>query len=285
MKVSLNDILPAALAHQYAVACFNVFGYEDAVAVIRAAEQDEAPVIVATNKEMTEFMGPVQAASMLGHLADEASVPVCIHLDHCYEVETVKQAVDAGYTSVMFDGSQLPLSENIEKTSEVCLYAQRHNVSVEAEIGSVPYSTGRDHIKSELTDPSQAERLALESGADAIAISVGNVHRLQEATSKISFDRVKQIGSLVNLPLVIHGTSGINDSDVQRLSAMSVCKFNIGTTLRMAFGQSLRHCLVKRPDEFDRLTLFNQVMPAMQAEASRNIRLLGAQGKAKDYSG
>ena len=280
MKVSLNNVLPRALQQGYAVPCFNVFGYEDAVAVIRAAEAERAPVILATNKEMTEFMGAPQAASMLGLLAEAASVPVCVHLDHCYEVEAVKVAIDAGYSSVMFDGSQLPLDENISKTRIIADYAAQHGVSVEAEIGSVPYSSGRDHIKSELTDPAQANRLATESGADAIAISVGNIHRLQEASSSISFDRVDQIENVVTQPLVIHGTSGINDEDVKKLSSMRVCKFNIGTTLRMAFGQSLRNCLQQHPDEFDRLTIFNQIMPAVEKEATRNIRLLGAAGNA-----
>lgn len=280
MKVSLHDILPGALAGGYAVPCFNVFGYEDAVSIINAAEQEKSPVILATNKEMTEFMGPVQAASMLGLLASDAAVPVCVHLDHCYEVDAVCAAVDAGYSSVMFDGSQLPIDENIHKTRQVVEYASSRGVSVEAEIGSVPYSSGRDHIKSELTDPLDAKRLESESGADAIAISVGNVHRLQETSSTISFERVEKIEALLAKPLVIHGTSGIADSDVSRLATMGVCKFNIGTTLRMAFGNSLRNYLDAHADEFDRLTIFKEVMPAVEAEAVRNIRLLGASDKA-----
>ena len=276
MRVSLNYLLPQALAGGYAVPCFNVFGYEDAVAVIRAAEEHNAPVILATNKEMVEFLGPRQAASMLGLLADESSTQVCVHLDHCYDVNIAKQAVDSGYTSVMFDGSQLPMHDNVSRTREVADYAHAHGVSVEGEIGSVPYSKGREHIKTILTDPDDARLFAVESDVDAVAVSVGNVHRLETASSEIDFARLEQIAAVVTQPLVIHGTSGIKDADLKQLARMAVCKFNIGTTLRMAFGSALRQTLESRPDEFDRLTIFNHVMPRMQQEASRNLLLLGA---------
>lgn len=276
MRVSLNQLLPQALAGGYAVPCFNVFGYEDAVAVIRAAEEHNAPVILATNKEMVEFLGPRQAASMLGLLADDSSTNVCVHLDHCYDIEIAKRAVDSGYTSVMFDGSQLAMEDNLEQTCQVVEYARPADVSVEGEIGSVPYSKGRDHIKSVLTDPADAKQFARQSGVDAVAVSVGNIHRLESASSTIDFDRLEQIAAVVEQPLVIHGTSGIKDADLQRLATLAVCKFNIGTTLRMSFGSALRDTLARNPQEFDRLTIFNQVMPPMQQEASRNLLLLGA---------
>lgn len=276
MRVTLNELLPKALSGGYALGCFNVFGYEDAVAVVRASERLNTPVILATNKEMVEFMGPQQAAGMLGLLADAAATEVCVHLDHCYDVDIARRAVDGGYTSVMYDGSQLPLAENIEQTRRVAEYAHAHNVSVEGEIGSVPYSSGRDHIKSILTDPEQAQQFAQHSGVDAVAVSVGNVHRLQSTSSSIDFNRLEKIAAVVAQPLVIHGTSGINDTDLRRLAGMPVCKFNIGTTLRMSFGRALRDTLAANPDEFDRLTIFDQVMPAMQAEAERNIKLLRA---------
>lgn len=275
MRVNLNQILPDAQRGHYAVPCFNVFGYEDAVAVIRAAEAHGAPVILATNKEMVEFMGPQQAASMLGLLADASSSQVCVHLDHCYDPAIARRAVDAGYTSVMFDGSQLPLNENIQKTRDIADYAHQHQVSVEGEIGSVPYSQGREHIKSELTDPAQAEIFARDSQVDAVAVSVGNIHRLEIATSTIDFARLDAISSVVRQPLVIHGTSGIKEQDLSRLAKTAVCKFNIGTTLRMAFGNSLRAVLHDQPAEYDRLTIFNQVIPDMQHEAARCLSVLG----------
>ena len=153
MKVSLNELLPSAVAGAYAIPCFNVFGYEDAVAVLQAAEELGAPVILATNKEMVEFMGTRLLATMLGQLAEQSNQPVCVHLDHCYEVGTALAAIDHGYTSVMFDGSQLSLADNVARSAEVAAYGHRCGVSVEGEIGSVPYSEGRDHIRAVLTAP------------------------------------------------------------------------------------------------------------------------------------
>ena len=274
MRASLNDLLPDALNRAYALPCFNVFGYEDAVAIIRGAEACNAPIIIATNKEMVEFMGTRQLASMLGILADDASVPVCVHLDHCYEVDIAKAAVDSGYSSVMFDGSQLELQHNIDRTRRVADYAHQHGVSVEGEIGSVPYSVGRDHIRSELTEPAQAQAFAAQSQADAVAVSIGNVHRLTKAGCPIDFERLAEIDALVEQPLVIHGTTGISEDDLVKLSATSVCKFNVGTRLRMAFGESMRHTLADKPDEFDRLTIFNDVMPVMTREAIAVIELM-----------
>jgi fructose-bisphosphate aldolase, class II len=275
MLVTLRDLLPKAVEGRYALPCFNVFGSEEVVAVIAAAEALERAIIVACNKDMAEHLGVVGFAGMVRGLAAAARVPVCVHLDHCYEEETIFAALRAGFTSVMFDGSQLPLEENIARTARVALVAHAFGASVEGEIGSVPYTEGRDHIKRELTDPQDALAFAQRSGADAMAISVGNVHRLTSATSEIDFARIEQIAALTDLPLVIHGSSGIRDADLQRLKTMHVAKFNVGTTLRMTFARSLRASLAQDPDRFDRLVLMKPVVQALQAEAMRVITTLG----------
>jgi len=264
------------MSANYAVPCFNVFGYEDAVAVVRAAEQRNAPVILAVNKEMMEFMGPVQSASMFGLLADASNASVCVHLDHCYDERIAMAAVEAGYTSVMFDGSQLPLQENIDRTATLVEFAHQHGVSVEGEIGSVSYSKGRDHIRHQLTEPAEAEKFAITTGVDAVAVSIGNVHRLESATSSVDMALLERIAKVVQQPLVIHGTSGIPDKDLATLSKTRVCKFNIGTRLRQAFGNALKDKLSLDPKEFDRLTIFDAIMPKVQLEAARHIDLLGA---------
>ncbi len=276
MRCTLKQLVADAMNQSYAVPCFNVFGYEDAVAVVNAAVSLKAPVVLAVNKEMLEFMGPVQSASMLGLLADDADTEVCVHLDHCYDEELAKMAIAAGYNSVMFDGSQLPLDENIQRTRALVEFASGHGVSVEGEVGSVSYSKGRDHIRHKLTEPEEAKMFADETNVDAVAISIGNVHRLESTSSTVDHDRLQRIAALVKQPLVIHGTSGIPDVDLQKMSKTSVCKFNIGTRLRMAFGDSLRRTLNNKPEEFDRLTIFSDVIPVVQQEAARNIVLLGA---------
>ena len=274
MRANLKELLERARTQEVAVPCFNIFGYEDALAVVQAAEENNAPVILATNKDMVEFAGLNYLARMLNTLAEETTAEICVHLDHCYEDELVKQAVDSGYHSVMFDGSQLPLEENIARSRAIADYAHLAGVSVEGEIGSVPYSEGRDHIKSELIDPEQAQAFARDSGVDAVAVSIGNIHRLTDSTTPIDFDRLDLIRDAVEQPLVIHGTSGIKETDIQRLARESICKFNIGTKLRQVFGQSLRHTLAANPQMFDRLQIMKNIIPALKDEAGRHIKLL-----------
>src|SRR5271154_2860468 len=185
MLVNLAKILAPATAGSYGVACFNVFGWEDARAIVDAAAALSAPVIVAVNLDFRKFMPLNVICHMLRSLAEAAPVPVCVHLDHSYDIPEILRAVDAGFTSVMYDGSQLPLEENIAGASRVAQYAHAAGCSVEAEIGSVPYAEGRAHIKSELTEVSDAVRFAQESGIDAMAVSVGNVHRLPEPGATI----------------------------------------------------------------------------------------------------
>ncbi len=275
MLVNLAKILAPALDGGYAVACFNVFGWEDARAVADAAIELQAPVILAANLDFRRFM-PVEAICvMLRSLAESAPVPICIHLDHTYEVPEVLRAVDLGFTSVMYDGSQLPLEENIAGALRVAQYAHAAGCSVEAEIGSVPYADGRAHIKSELTEVSDAIRFAEDSAIDAMAVSVGNVHRLQTPGATIDFNRLAQIEASVKVPLVIHGTSGLFDQDIVRLARTRIAKFNIGTVLRQAFGRGLRETLARYPDRYDRLEIMRDAMPTVSREAMRMIRLLG----------
>ena len=275
MLATLNELLPAAADGHYALPCFNVFGSEEVVAILAAAEEAQRGVILACNKDMADHMGVVGFAGMVRGLADAATVPVCVHLDHCYEEARIHAALRAGFSSVMFDGSQLPLADNIARTAAIVRLARGLGASVEGEVGSVPYTEGRDHIKSELTDPLEALAFAEQSGVDAMAISVGNVHRLTEAISAIDFGLVQRIAACTRLPLVIHGTSGIREADIQRLKTMRVAKFNIGTTMRMTFNQSLRQSLADTPERFDRLQLMQPVVSALQVEARRMIDLLG----------
>jgi len=277
MLVNLATILAPAVG-DYGVAAFNVFGWEDARAVIDAAEETGAPVILAASLDFTRTMPVELIAAMFRALGESANVPVCAHLDHCYEIDAVLLGIDAGFTSVMYDGSPLPLTDNIAGTRQVATHAHRAGCSVEGEIGSVPYAEGRDRIKSELTEVRSAVRLAAESELDALAISIGNIHRLKQPGAMIDFERLSAIEAVVNVPLVIHGTSGIFPDDLRRLAETRVAKFNVGTTLRQAFGSGLRETLDHHPERFDRLEIMRDVMPVMTREAVRMIRLLGWSG-------
>jgi fructose-bisphosphate aldolase class II len=278
MLVNLATILEPATNADYGVASFNVFGWEDARAVVEAAEECGAPVILSANLDFVRFMPVGLIARMFRVLAESASVPVCAHLDHTYDIGAVLRAVEAGFTSVMYDGSQLPLDDNIAGTRQVAAIAHKTGCSVEAEIGSVPYAEGRDHIKSTLTEVNQAIRIAKESGLDALAVSIGNVHRRKTPGAKIDFGRLAEIQAAIRVPLVIHGTSGIDEHDLVGLAKTRVAKFNVGTTLRQAFGRGLRQALATDSERFDRLEIMRDVMPHLKREAMRMIRVLGWNG-------
>jgi fructose-bisphosphate aldolase class II len=275
MITNLKDILLPAQDKNYAVACFNVFGYEDARAVVDSAEARNASVILSINLDMRQFMTMEEIVGMLRPMAEKSNAPVCLHLDHTYEVDVVKAAIDAGFTSVMFDGSQLPISENISSIRDVVDYAHPKGVSVEAEVGSVPYASGRDHIKSALTEVADALMMEQQGQPDALAISIGNVHRLESGSVEINLERFNELEKVLSLPLVIHGTSGLEDKDIQMLSLRQVAKFNVGTVLRKSFGNSLRSTLESDPALFDRITIMKKVIPDLKATASKVISLLG----------
>jgi fructose-bisphosphate aldolase class II len=274
MLVTLNEILPLASTSQGAIPCFNVFGFEDASAIISAAEKLQQPVILATNKDMVEQLGVDVLAGMLLPMIARSTASICLHLDHCYEESIVYQAINAGYSSVMFDGSQLPLAENIRRTKQVVEVAHALGVSVEGEIGSVPYEEGRAHIKSIYTEPEEAAEYAEKTALDCVAVAIGNIHRLSTPSCSIDYPRLSKIEALVNIPLVVHGTSGIAEKDLLQLKTTGVAKFNVGTSMRQALGHNLRRLMEQEPAQYDRQYFFNKVTPFLQAEAERVLKLL-----------
>ncbi len=275
MLANLRELLNPALQKGYAVACFNVFGYEDALAVVQAAEQRNASTILSINLDMAQFMSLEHIAAMLRPLAESASVPVGLHLDHTYEIDAVKRAVDCGFSSVMYDCSQLTIEENINGIRQVVEYARPSDVSVEAEVGSVPYATGRDHIKSELTRIDEALAMQEQGEPDALAISIGNVHRIESAFVNIDFAHFQKLMDAIDIPLVVHGTRGIKPEDLYALASRGICKFNIGTCLRQRFGMALRQTLDSDPKLFDRLKIMKQVIPEVSDEVAKMIEKLG----------
>lgn len=274
MLVNLNVIMERFVNRAGAVAAFNVFGYEDAISVVQAAEEVQAPVILATNKIALEHMPVELLGPLLCSMGERASVPVCVHLDHGLDLQTIIKAILSGYTSVMYDGSQLSLDENIRTTKEVVKFAHAAGIPVEAEIGSVGYSDPAMNMKALLTDPEEARIFAEETEVDALAVAVGSLHRMQEQSAVIQFERLEQIQSALKTPLVIHGSTGITDADMTRLAAFNVTKVNVGTALRMAFGQALRQEMKDKPDEFDRIRLFQAPMLRVKEEAMKKMLLL-----------
>ena len=270
-RATLADILPAANAGRHAVPGFVCLGWEDARAYVAAGEAENAPIILQVGPGARANMPLLVWERMLAVLADRASIPVVIHLDHSTDVEECRLAAAHAFTSVMYDGSQLPLDENIARTREVVRMARLHSTSVEGELGFVGYASGeRDAVVSNPTDPAEAERFVRETGVDALAVSIGNVHLQTEAAAIIDWDRLSAIASRVDVPLVLHGASGIAHEDRRRLADWPVGKMNVGTELRQVFGQSLRDTLAANPERFDRVRLL-QATEGPLTEAARAV--------------
>ena len=262
---TLSEVLQPALTGGYAVAGVVVLGWEDARAYVAAAEAERAPVILQAGPGCRAHTPVPVLAAMLRHLAEIASVPVVVHLDHGYSVDECREAIEHGFSSVMFDGSKLPLGENIAQTAAIADMAHGAGVSVEGEIGVVGYSRG---AASTGTNPTEAAKFALETGVDAMAVSIGNVHLQQTQGASVDMDLLRSIEAGSNLPLVLHGGSGIPAVLRRELALKSkVCKFNVGTELRQVFGASLRSKMQKDPSEFDRIKLLSAVEAPLRIAA------------------
>jgi fructose-bisphosphate aldolase class II len=272
--VTLKDVLTPAYDQGYAVGGLVTLGWEDMRAYVTAAEAENAPVILQAGPSCREHTPLPVLGKMFRHLAENASIPVVAHLDHGYTFEECKIALDSGFTSLMFDGSRKPLQQNIDETAAIAEMAHAAGISCEGEIGFVGYSGSEG---SNGTDPAEAAQFARESGVDAMAISVGNVHLQQNKEGGLDEDRIRQIDAMTEVPLVIHGGSGVPIEQRKRLAReTSICKFNIGTELRMAFGAALREAVNRDPERFDRVTILKETHEPVEAAARVVIRAFGA---------
>ena len=270
--VTLSDVLQPALAQGYAVAGVVVLGWEDARAYVAAAEAEQCPLILQAGPGCRAHTPLPILAAMFRHLAEGASVPVVAHLDHGYAADECHAAIDCGFTSVMFDGSKLPLADNIAQTRAIAEMAHAAGVSCEGEIGYVGYAEG---AASHGTDPTEAQQFAAETGVDAMAISIGNVHLQQDKNAAVDEKLLRSIEGVTDVPLVLHGGSGIPMQTRRDLARNShICKFNIGTELRQVFGASLRSKIADDPQQFDRIALLSAVEKPLENAARQIMRNL-----------
>ncbi|MAN56895.1 MAG: class II fructose-bisphosphate aldolase [Paracoccus sp. (in: a-proteobacteria)] len=254
---TLSQVLQPALRDGYAVAGLVTLGWEDMRAYVAAAEAEGVPVILQAGPSCREHTPLPVLGAMFRHLAEHASIPVVAHLDHGYSSDECRMAIDAGFTSVMYDGSRMPLARNIDETATIVEMAHAAGVSCEGEIGFVGYADGD---ASAGTDPTEAAEFARATNVDAMAISVGNVHLQRNKEGGLDEARIRAIEARTDVPLVIHGGSGVPVTQRRALARGSkVCKFNIGTELRMAFGQALRQAVMQDPDRFDRVQILRDI--------------------------
>jgi fructose-bisphosphate aldolase class II len=267
---TLNDVLLPAMAGNYAVAGLVVLGWEDAKAYVEAAEEAKLPVILQAGPGCRKHTPVPIIGKMFRHLAEQATVPVVCHIDHARTVEECTEGIEHGFTSVMIEGSMFELAANINLTAHVVAMAKSLGVSVEGEVGVVGYANG---LTSRHTSPEDAATFEKETGIDALAISIGNLHLQTEQAAEIDLASLRAIEVVTRVPLVLHGGSGIPLATRRMLASQSrVKKFNVGTELRMAFGKALRQTLAQQSEEFDRIALLTTTMPALRQSAMQIMR-------------
>ena len=269
---TLAEVLEPAKRDGYAVGGLVCLGWEDMRAFIAAAEAENAPVILQAGPSCREHTPLPVLGKMMRYLGESANVPVVVHLDHGYTMDECREALDSGFTSLMYDGSRKPLAQNIEETATVAALAHGAGLSCEGEIGFVGYANGEN---SNGTDPAEVAQFVRETGIDAMAISVGNVHLQQNKEGGLDEERIRAIEAETDVALVIHGGSGVPVAQRTNLAKTSaICKFNIGTELRMAFGAAMREAVNKDPERFDRVTILKETHDPVEVAARLVIRAL-----------
>lgn len=243
MLVNMRELLADAQKGNYAVGSFSVANMEMVLGVLKAAEELHAPVIlqiaeVRLKQSPLELIGPLMVAA-----AKNAKTPVAVHFDHGKTEKMISLALELGFTSVMFDGSYLPLEKNIEETKKIVSVAKKYSASVEAEIGCVGGSEdGSEDITINCTKPDDAVRFAEETMVDALAIAIGNAHGNYKSTPKLRFDILEECEKRVSIPLVLHGGTGISEEDFVRCSKTGIKKINIATATFDSVEKSVRDC-------------------------------------------
>ncbi len=277
--VNMNDMLEQARQNNYAVGAFNVYNIEDTIAVLSAAQELEVPIIVMTSMSALEHSGLEELAAVISIKAAKNPRPVCLHLDHATEFATILKAIKAGYRSVMFDGSTLPYHENVKRTKEIVKIARPLGVSVEGEIGRVGRGEeGEDVGGMVLSEPKMVKKFVAETDVDACAIAIGTQHGMQKQRAEIDYQRLSRIRKLVDLPLVLHGSSGVSNEDLARLSQGSIQKINIGTRLKRVYTDTLREQISQNPDIHDQIKLQKPSIAAVKEEVKKKLKYISTAG-------
>lgn len=241
MLIKLKNILEIAESKNMAIAAFNVTSLEGIVAVIEAAQEENVPVILQfANAAHEKYVRLDIIGEIMVMAADKAKVPVCVHLDHGENFDEIKRALDIGFTSIMYDGSVLSFKENVANTRYAAYLAHEYDASIEAELGAMGAEGTDSNIAGEYTDANQAKIFVEETEIDALAASFGTVHGIYKSEPKLDFERIREIRELAKVPVVMHGGSGISESDFKRCIDMGVRKINFYTYAAKYAGDAVR---------------------------------------------
>ena len=288
--VNAKEMLLKATAEKYAVGAFNITNLIQMEAVVEAAVDAKAPLIIQASVAPSKFLRPQVIGAIYKTLAESAPIPICLHLDHCNEVEFCKVCADAGYTNIMIDASKQEFSENIRQTREVVAYCHGlGNISVEGELGTV--SGVEDQVRvaadeAELCDPEQAMAFVEQTGIDIFAPAIGTAHGVYKTKNpKLDFDRLEKIASLINgqeirIPLVIHGGTGLKPDVAKKLVSLGGSKFNVSTDLKHTLIDTTYDYISANRDQYNPGKIDAAVKEAIKDKIKYWIELLGSAGKA-----
>lgn len=281
--VSMTDMLKKALEGKYAVGQYNMNNLEWTQAILGAAEEEKSPVILGVSEGAARHMGGFNTVvKMVEGLIQDMSitVPVAIHLDHGSSFDKCKAAIDAGFTSVMIDGSHHPIEENIEMTKKVVEYAHAKGVSVEAEVGTV--GGQEDDVIGGImyADLEECVRIVKETGIDTLAPALGSVHGPYLGEPNLGFAEMEEIRNATNIPMVLHGGTGIPTHDIKRAISLGTSKINVNTENQIVFAKAVREVLAAKPDAYDPRVFIVPGREAIKQTVKGKIREFGSNNQA-----
>ncbi|WP_405476042.1 class II fructose-bisphosphate aldolase [Streptomyces canus] len=279
--VTTGELVTRAATARSAVAAFNIITLEHVEAVITGAESLGAPVVLQVSENAVKFrygrLLPLARAAIVA--AERAAVPVALHLDHVRSDDLLRQAADAGFGSVMYDAAHLSYAENLAATRAAADWAHSQGLWIEAELGEVGGKQGRPaldaHAPGARTDPAEARAFVADSGVDALAVAIGSAHAMTERTATLDHDLLKRLTTTLDVPLVLHGSSGVRDDELTAAVAGGIAKVNVGTALNIAMTGAIREFLAAHPEAVDSRTYLSVGRDAMAEAARRIIQLLG----------
>lgn len=269
-----DKMLKEAQSAKTAIGAFNIENMEMAQGVIEAAEEMGCPVILQTTSGTAKYAPLKVFAAIVAALSEKAKIPVAMHLDHGGD-KLAMEAITAGYTSVMYDGSMETYEENIRRTKAVVAAAAQHNISVEAELGSVGGKEDEIEAEIEYTDPEKAAAFVAQTGVKSLAIAIGTAHGVYKTTPQLDIQRLKDIRKLVSVPLVLHGASGLSTEDIQSCIRAGICKVNIATDLRIAYTQGVMEYLKRSPGTIDPKDFGKAGREKVKAVTLEKLRIIG----------
>ncbi len=275
-QAGLTDLLTAAAERGHGLGAFNVFSIEHAEAIVAGAEAAGSAVVLQLSQNAVRYHGallPIGLATLA--IARASQVPAAVHLDHADDLELVDQAIELGFSSVMFDASRLPYAANVAATAEVVRRGHRGGLAVEAELGEVGGKDGV-HAPGARTRPDEAKEFVAATGVDALAVAVGTSHAMAERRTAVDLELITALRDAVPVPLVLHGSSGVSDDELRRAVAAGMTKINMATHLNHVFTDSVRATLASKPELIDSRRYLGPARDAMAAEVARLLGLLSA---------